>query len=262
LRESELRTAFLVSGGGTTAEAVIQAIRQGRLKGINPVAVIGSRPNLGGVAKAKALDIPTYVVSKKQYPGQKTFGHALLTKLRLLGVDLVSQNGWLVKTPAEVVEAFSGMIINQHPGPLDPPHPDFGGKGMYGARVTAARLWYLSKTALNAADQAYTEATTHHVTTEYDQGPLIQTSILALSSVFDTSRLAQLATDYQLLIETTLKVQQALLPMEHANVIATLQTFADGTPTQHSREARLIPTTRQEDLELAKTIAISLFPQG
>ncbi len=35
-----------------------------------------------------------------------------------------------------------GRIINQHPEPLDPSRDDFGGKGMYGAWVSCARLIY------------------------------------------------------------------------------------------------------------------------
>lgn len=48
MKESELRTALLISGGGTTAEAVIKATQRGELKGIQPVVVIASRPSAGG----------------------------------------------------------------------------------------------------------------------------------------------------------------------------------------------------------------------
>ena len=44
--------------------------------------------------------------------------------------------------PKELVEAFSNMIINIHPGKL----PDFGGKGYYGMKVHQAVVDSKSKT--------------------------------------------------------------------------------------------------------------------
>ena len=129
MTDGSIRFAMLISGSGTTAEAVLKAWRNGEIDSMLPVAVIASRSDALGIEKARALGVPTFVADNS----------ILLPLLRQLRVDVGFQNGWLPLTPALMVRAYKGRIINQHPGPLDPAGPvDFGGHGMYGARVTAA----------------------------------------------------------------------------------------------------------------------------
>lgn len=257
MKESELRIGLLISGGGTTAEAVIKACQEGRLKRVKPVAVISSRPKAPGVQKAQRLGIETFVVQPKKFPTIEAFGKKLLEILKTVGVDLVSQNGWLVKTPLNVVGEYERRIINQHPGPLDPGKEDFGGKGMYGARVTCARLAY--EWAIEE-ENAWTESTIHHVTEEYDQGDLIRVVQMEVPSVTHPVTIAELQEDPQLLVKMTKKVQKELLPLEHKNVIATLRGFAEGKQLRCDRLQSLIPPKNERILYRAKNLAVELFP--
>lgn len=61
MRESEMRTALLISGEGTNAHAVIQACNEGNMGRIRPVVVISSRPDAPGLLRAEALGVPTAV---------------------------------------------------------------------------------------------------------------------------------------------------------------------------------------------------------
>ena len=260
MKENELRTALLISGGGTTAEAVIKACRSGELKGIIPVAVIASRPDAGGVQKAEGLAVKTFVVQRRDFPNEKLFGNRLLEILGGLRVDLVSQNGWLVKTPPNVVKEFQGRIVNQHPGPLDPGKGrDFGGKGMYGARVSCARLAYQW---VAGEKNPWTESTIHHVTDEYDQGELIRVVRMTVPSIPSPVTIAQLRKDSNQLVDTTRGVQGELLPLEHKNVIAVLGSFARGEQPRFDRSEPLIPPGAKDILCQAKELAIELFPKG
>lgn len=54
----QLRLAMLISGGGTTMQAIIRAVKSGRLAGIKPVCVIASTPEANGIDKALAEGIP------------------------------------------------------------------------------------------------------------------------------------------------------------------------------------------------------------
>lgn len=74
-----MRLALLISGSGTTAEAVIKACRQKRLTEIRPVVVISSRPDTPGIQKAEKLAVKTVVVRRKDFLNQEEFGKALLT---------------------------------------------------------------------------------------------------------------------------------------------------------------------------------------
>jgi len=263
LHESELRTAFLISGGGTTMEATIKAYIEGRLKGILPVAVIASTQQAGGIVKAKNLGIPeVLVVSKKDLPTTEAFAEKLLAIFNRLQVDLISQNGWLPLTPKQVVDQYPKMIVNQHPGPLDPGRAiDFGGKGMFGKRVTCSRLAYCLLTGQNF----WTEASTHFVTPEYDRGDLIRVERLEFSDPNFRVTVAQLNTDEQIqdwLKSQTPQLQAQLLPLEHHNVIATLQLFVDHQEKGFRRSQPLIPAGNENLVVEARKIAKQLFPEG
>jgi phosphoribosylglycinamide formyltransferase 1 len=255
-----LNTALLISGGGSTATAIMKASRAGRLD-IRPVIVIANHPKAGGLKKAKQLGVETKVIN----PQGQGFGHRLLQTFEEYQVGLVSQNGWLPLTPAKVVEKYPERIINQHPGPLDPGRPDFGGKGMYGARVACARLAYLSllagKNELTKKDY-WTEATTHFVTPEYDKGQIIKTIKLNLANEFPFEKLSDLITNERLLINATQKVQSVLIGLEHQLVIDTLQYLSAEKRISDIQKKPLIPKQNVSILNQAKQLAIKLFPKG
>ena len=247
-----MRLAILISGSGSTAEAVIKACRSGRLKNVEPGIVISSNPNASGIAKAKKLHIKTQVVDPKQ--------DDLLGILKKNKIDLVSQNGWLPLTPKEVVDHYRGKIINQHPGPLDPDGLDFGGSRMYGARVVCARIAY--EWAI-AEKKPWTASTIHFVSEEFDKGDLISMAKMPIPKFARPTTIQQLKEKPEKLLATTEKVQAKLLPIEHENVIATIQRFANGEKIKGFRlKQRLIPETYAETLEEAKRLAIKLFPSG
>lgn len=259
IRNSEIPLAILISGSGTTMNRVIEAHKTGELTGVVPIAVISSKPDAAGLVKAQQHGIKTFVVSPKEYATKEEFGDHLLDTLRRVGAHLFFQMGWLPKTPPTVVEAFGGRGANQHPGPLDPGRLDFGGKGMYGARVIAARLAY----ALVTGEDHWTEATTHQVTHEYDQGRTISVRRLELPWLLEPVTFAYLRQEPQMFIDTTRDVQARLLPLEHENVIRALQMFADfGWHADLSRDHPLIPAGNEHVVYGAKALAIQMFPNG
>lgn len=264
MKKSELKIALLISGGGTTASAVIEAYQKGELTGITPVGVISSRPDALGIAKAKALGIETFVVERRLYNSPELFGEEILRILRLLHVDLVSQNGWLPLTPDNVIEAYNGMIVNQHPGPLDPGRLiDFGGKGMYGARVVCACVAY----AWLTGNDFTTEATTHFVAPKlgFDKGDLIRVTKMQIPRRITPVTIADLQLDASIqqdLCKETKDTQKILLPLEHENVIETLRLFAQRKVKGFRRPEPLIPSEYEMHAINAKKIAIQLFPDG
>jgi len=68
--------------------------------------------------------------------------------------------GYLQFVPADVTRRYIGRLLNVHPALL----PDFGGAGMYGARVHRAVL---------AAGVRTSGPTVHFVDDVYDHGPVI-----------------------------------------------------------------------------------------
>jgi folate-dependent phosphoribosylglycinamide formyltransferase PurN len=76
------------------------------------------------------------------------------------GIDLVVLAGYMRFVPVAVTRRFAGRMVNVHPALL----PQFGGAGMYGARVHRA--------VLTARAEA-TGPTVHFVDEAYDHGPVI-----------------------------------------------------------------------------------------
>lgn len=255
-----LRTALLISGSGTTAQAIIKAVQSGKLQGIVPALVIASRPDAQGLEKARKLGVKTFVLERKSFASSKEFGRKLLEILRENDVELVSQNGWMVLTPANVVRAYQGRVINQHPAPLDPGRElDFGGKGMFGRRVMCARLAYL----LLTGEKPWTEATVHLVTEEYDKGNLVKVSRMDIETLGPKTSIEALRRNPQSLISKTEKTQAELLPIEHQNVIEALRMFVKQESVQgYTREKPLIPPGNAQHLAEAKELAIEIFPEG
>ncbi|MFL5464438.1 MAG: formyltransferase family protein, partial [Gemmatimonadaceae bacterium] len=64
------------------------------------------------------------------------------------------------RVPPKVIAEFGGRIMNIHPALL----PEFGGEGMYGARVHEAVI---------ASGAPESGVTVHMVDSEYDRGPII-----------------------------------------------------------------------------------------
>ena len=251
-----LATAILISGSGSTAEAIITAVQSGKLVGIKPVVVVASSSDAGGIAKAKKLGIKTEVVSKSDYKGD-AFGKRLLQVMDEFEVDLISQNGWLPLTPAILVAKYRGRIINQHPGPLDPGGKvDFGGKGMYGERVSCARLMYARVTGEN-----WTESTVHQVSEEYDKGNLIQISRMEFGKTAKLTSLADLAKKPQALLAAVNREQVRLLPIEHKNVIKALKKIVKhkGRYEGFRRDKPLVPKKFETVAKEAKKLAVGLY---
>lgn len=148
------RIAVLASGGGTNLQAIIDyyATLSGPAGAIALVA--SNRENAGALKRARVAGIPAEVFDATDE------GAGLGAVLARWSIDLVVLAGYLKQIPASVIREYHGRIINIHPGLL----PDFGGPGMYGARVHAAVL---------ASGATTTGLTVHFVDDDYDHGPVI-----------------------------------------------------------------------------------------
>ncbi len=249
-----LRTALLISGGGTTAEAILEAVKNGSLQGIEPVVVIASVAGAYGLTRVEKYNIPSVVVNRKEFSTASEFGEELLSVLKKYDVDLVSQNGWLPLTPLNVISAYHDKIINQHPGRL----PEFGGKGMYGSRVTCATLAYFRVTH---EENPWTASVVHFVTSGFDEGAIISSKKMPLDIDLATITLSELTHDPSNLMKQTRDVQRTLLRIEHENVIEALSRFATGRVLM-VKQHKSLDTKFSHILAGAKTLAIQLFPNG
>ena len=242
--DKTMKIALLISGGGTTAAEIILAARSGQLNGIEPALVVASRAGTLGIeraAEAGMLKNSIVVMQPGNFENEKVFGEAIIKECETRGVEFIGQYGWMGKTPQNVIERFQGMMVNQHPGPLDPCRPDFGGTGMYGRRVHAARLYFVRRTNRDF----WTEATAQRVAVRYDEGAVLKRKKVLILPDDDVASL-----------------QERVLPVEYEVQIETLRDFAAGEVKELKRETPLILPGEEEILEEAKEAAMLLFPRG
>jgi formyltetrahydrofolate-dependent phosphoribosylglycinamide formyltransferase len=164
------RLAVLASGRGSNLQAIIDHFDGlGRLARV--VLVASNRPDAPALSKAANASILTATFTAADD------GTQLLSLLREHRIDLVVLAGYLKRIPSSVIEEFAGRILNVHPALL----PDFGGEGMYGARVHEAVL---------AARAAQTGVTVHLVDSDYDRGPIVARWIVPVLPEDDPATLA------------------------------------------------------------------------
>ncbi len=155
-----LRVAVMVSGGGTNLQAIMDAVRDGRITNAVIAGVISSNPNAYALTRAKNFGIPAACVSPKDYGAREDFFEALYEAAKALNPDLIVLAGFLTVIPPKMIASFRNRIINIHPSLI----PAFCGKGFYGLKVHEAALERGVK---------ITGATVHFVDEGTDTGPII-----------------------------------------------------------------------------------------
>lgn len=155
-----VKTAVLVSGGGTNLQAIIDANIFGEIKNCEITAVVSSNPEAYALERAKYAGIPAYIVDRAIFPNRLSFTKALLEKLQDLEIELVVYAGFNIILGPQFINAYENKIINIHPSLI----PSFCGPGFYGLKVHETVLEYGAKV---------TGATAHFATEETDDGPII-----------------------------------------------------------------------------------------
>ncbi len=147
----KVRTAVLVSGGGTNLQAIIDAVGSGRIKSAEIALVASNKANAYALERAKNAGIPGFVFKDEA---------ELLKKLKEDEIELIVLAGFLKILSADFIRHYENRIINVHPSLI----PSFCGKGCYGLHVHEKALDYGVKV---------TGATVHFVNEIPDGGKII-----------------------------------------------------------------------------------------
>jgi phosphoribosylglycinamide formyltransferase-1 len=148
------RVAVVISGGGSNAQALIDASRSKDYPA-EIVLVASNRPRAGGLDRARAAGIETAVVDHKAYHSREAFEDDLHAALAAARPDAVCLAGFMRVLTEGFVRRWEGQLLNIHPSLL----PLFKG-----THVHAQAL---------AAGVAVSGATVHLVTPALDDGPII-----------------------------------------------------------------------------------------
>ena len=125
-----LRTAVLVSGGGTNLQALIDASARGGMPHVKLALVVSSNAGAYALKRGRTAGIRSEYVAKTNFEAEL---NALLDEE---GVGLIVLAGFLRILSADFTRRWVGRIINIHPSLI----PAFCGAGYYGLRVHEAAL--------------------------------------------------------------------------------------------------------------------------
>lgn len=153
------RILIFASGRGSNAEAIHEAVMDGRING-EVVGVICDHKGAQVLERAAHWHVPSVVIEKKDYPDKAAFDEALLRAAVSFTPDLICLAGYMRICGENLVNAFPHRIINIHPALL----PSF--RGLHAQRQ-----------AIEAGVKV-AGCTVHFVGTGLDDGPIItQTAV-------------------------------------------------------------------------------------
>ncbi len=173
-KKRRIKTAVLISGGGTNLQALIDAVSSGEIEHAELCAVISDNKDAYGLVRAEKAGIPRYTVEKRKAERnpdgsvntedralkQAEFERELVGVLESTGAELIVLAGFLAILSEDFTKRYPERIINIHPSLI----PSFCGKGYYGLKVHEAALAYGVKV---------TGATVHFVNEIPDGGRII-----------------------------------------------------------------------------------------
>ena len=131
-----VKTAVLVSGGGTNLQAILDAKAAGKIPSAQITLVVASNSRAYALTRAENAGVPGVVVHKEKDEDIVRYGERLLEVLHAHGIGLVVLAGFLTILPENVIRAYDHRILNIHPSLI----PSFCGAGFYGLRVHEAAL--------------------------------------------------------------------------------------------------------------------------
>ncbi|MCJ7558517.1 MAG: phosphoribosylglycinamide formyltransferase [Gammaproteobacteria bacterium] len=156
-----LPVVVLLSGSGTTLQAILDEIKAGTLK-VELKAVISDQPDAAGLGRAEDAGIETCALLPGNYAERQEFDRALASCIDKFKPKYIVLAGYMRILSESFVERFAGKILNIHPSLL----PRFRGLNTY-TRV------------LEAGDAEH-GSSVHFVTAELDGGPLIMQARVAI----------------------------------------------------------------------------------
>lgn len=177
-----VKTAVLVSGGGTNLQALIDATLFGELKNCELTAVLSSTSGAYAIQRANSASIPVFVIERELFPNNESYNEAIANKLQGLDIELVILAGFAPPLLSNFINRFKYRIINTLPTLM----PAFCGLGIAPAKMYEHQVGFGVK---------YSGATVYFVIDEGDVGPIILQKAVELTANETADSLQRRITD-------------------------------------------------------------------
>src|SRR5665647_155436 len=142
----EKRIVVLASGRGSNFQAVIDAIKAGKIPA-GCAALITDNPTAYAIDRAKKAGIPIRIIDYTKFPSREVYERALLATMQELNADLYVFAGYMRILGSGIVRSFPGKMINIHPALL----PSFTGLHsqrqavQYGVKVSGCTVHFVDE---------------------------------------------------------------------------------------------------------------------
>jgi phosphoribosylglycinamide formyltransferase-1 len=213
------RLAVLISGRGRNLQALIQAVRDGRIPA-ELALVASNRAAAPGLTLAHSAGIPTAVLEHNAFASREAFDAALAQTLRGCGVDFLLLAGFMRVLGAGFVEEFAGRMLNIHPSLL----PKYAGLDTH-------------RRALAAGETEH-GATVHFVSGALDGGPRVIQGAVRVQPGEDPATLAERVLE---------RLELRIFPQAAAWIARGELKLVDGVP--HLRGRRVERPLTMDHLE-------------
>lgn len=190
-----MRVGIMASGRGSNARAILEAVRDGRLRAEVP-ALVCNRAGAGVLDLVGGFDVPAHLIVRRDFPTRTAQQRRMLEVLQDARVDTIALAGFSAIFRPFFLEAFPHRILNIHPSLL----PAFG--GTMAPRPQADAL---------AAGVKLSGCTVHLVTEDLDSGPIVAQGAVCVHPD-----------------DTVDTLSARILKQEHRIYPKVLQWFADG----------------------------------
>ncbi|CAB0150309.1 Phosphoribosylglycinamide formyltransferase [Pseudidiomarina piscicola] len=153
-------------------QAIVEACQAERING-EVVAVISNKADVGGLDKAAQADIPTAVLSHRDFDSREDYDAELRKLIDSFAPDIVLLAGFMRILTGDFTQHYEGRMLNIHPSLL----PKYRGVN----------------THQRALDNGDTEhgVSVHFVTEELDGGPVVLQAVVPVFPEDSASDLQQ-----------------------------------------------------------------------
>ena len=195
------RAVVFISGSGSNMMALVAAAKAADYPA-EIVGVISDKADAGGLAKADAEGISTFVFPRKDYASKDAHEAAIFSALDELKPDILCLAGYMRLLTATFIQRYQGRMLNIHPSLL----PLFPGLHTHQRAIDAG--------------MRIAGCTVHFVTEGMDEGPVIgQAAVPILSG------------------DTAESLAARVLTVEHQIYPQALRLFAEGRVTMEGGKA-------------------------
>jgi len=190
------RLALFISGSGSNLQAILDAIRAGKLDA-EAVVVVSNRKKAFGLTRAENAGVPTLYFPLKPYRdarrNREEYDADLAEQIITYQPDLIVLVGWMHVLSPAFLDQFPNRVINLHPAL----------PGQFAGTHPIERAFE----AYQQGEITHSGCMVHYTIPEIDAGPIIAQATVPIlpDDTVDTFEERMHATEHQLIIEAVLK---------------------------------------------------------